>query len=414
MCGGALAIDYNTVRIILMKKNILLLSFVLMGSVVFNEAAGTDDVTHNVVINAESIERALRGVGDGAGDAVIRASEGAAKAGSNLGKMLTNISEAFPTMGKDTLEAMRPIGGYLVKGLGVYVALMLTYKLGEVLGRKYIARYLFEPKLIDKKVSRWSLGRQKSINIRDRMVISDELAKDLNYIIKITQNIKKNGGFFEHVLLYGAPGTGKTLFAELLAESSGMNYALISAANVSQFLQKGTAVEELNNLFEWAAKSKNGTIIFFDEAEIFLANRGTLANEAQNALGAFLARTGTPSNKIMIICTTNRPEVIDPAVRSRLGLSVEFKAPDFKARVAQLKMHIKNVFDVQKGATVNATHLKNEKTVAEIARKLEGVSGRTIQKCVNRFRQMALALDKLVVDDQIIAEVIGQILKERA
>lgn len=395
-----------------MNKKLSLLSLILAGVVSVN-AEDRQVVTHQ--IDLKSIQEAFEGLGDDLYKTGARASEAAVDAGKNVGKGLKEISSVWPIMGKDALAALQPVGGYLLKGFGLYITVMLTYKLAEIVGKKYIARYLFEPKLIDKKFSRrwFSLGTPKSVNIQDHMVISDTLANDLNYIMKVTKNIKKNGGFFEHVLLYGAPGTGKTLFAQLLAENSGMDYALISAANVSQFLQKGTVVEELNNLFDWAAKSKNGTILFFDESEMFLANRGTLSNEAQNALGTFLARTGTPSNKIMIICTTNRPEVIDPAVRSRLGLSVEFKVPDFKARVAQLKMHIKNVFDKQKGAIVNAAYLKNENIITEIARKLEGVSGRTIQKCVNRFRQMALALDQLAIDSQIVTAVIEQVTKER-
>ena len=72
--------------------------------------------------------------------------------------------------------------------------------------RKYIARYLFEPALIEKQsASGWSLasllGLEKKVNLEDHMVIGDQLANELKYIMQMTKNIKKNGGHFENILL---------------------------------------------------------------------------------------------------------------------------------------------------------------------------------------------------------------------
>lgn len=188
-----------------------------------------------------------------------------------------------------------------------------------------------------------------------------------------------------------------------------MNYAIVPAANVSQFLANDKAVEELNNLFAWAAKSNNGTIIFFDEAETFLADRSTLGLAAQNALSAFLAKTGTPSNKIMIICATNRPEIVDDAALSRLGLKVKFELPDQATREKILTMHIEKTFKKKQGKVVDYTLLQQQSTVANIA----NCSGRTLQKGVNRWRQMALSQDKPRIDQNIIDAVVHQIKNDK-
>lgn len=294
--------------------------------------------------------------------------------------------------------------------LGVAAVIYIT----KLVSAKYIERYMFEPSLIQKRSSRsiFNIFRSRpAVNIRKHMVIDNNLASDLDCVMNMTKNVKRNGGQYENVLLYGAPGTGKTLFAELLAEHCGMDYAIVPAARISQFLKKGTVVQELDNLFDWAARSKHGTIIFLDEAEIFLADRSTLSGMAYNALNFFLTKTGTQSDKIMIICTTNRRSVIDQAVLDRLGLQIEFILPSLQARQEMLQMHIEAIFTKQKGKLVNYEFLKNNDNLFKMAQQLDGCSGRVIQKFVNRLRQYALGENQLFIDEQTVHRVMAQIKK---
>lgn len=333
-----------------------------------------------------------------------------------MGNSIPHVGPGIVSLGESAGQAIKPVAHQILVGyaaiLGAGFASSIVY---EAI-KKYIAKYLFEPKLIEKRSSSWITEKLLSpfygtakVKLEDHMIISDQLSENLHYIMNMTKNIKKNGGQFEHVLLHGEPGTGKTLFAQLLAEHCGMSYALVPAANVSQFLTKGTAVEELNELFTWAASNSNGTILFFDEAETFLGKRSTLSNEAQNALAAFLVKTGTPSDKIMVICATNRPEIMDDAVLSRLGFRVDFPLPDLKAREAQLAMHVKKIFTTQKGTKVSYRLLQDPEYLTYIAEQLEGCSGRTIQKVVNRLRQTALSEDVTEVSKGIVTRVINQV-----
>jgi SpoVK/Ycf46/Vps4 family AAA+-type ATPase len=325
-------------------------------------------------------------------------------------------ANALETLGHGGAKGLHPIGNEIAIILAKYAAVTMASAMATQYLTKYIAKYLFEPTLIEKCSSYWTYPFKAEIKLADHMVISDKLSQDLNYIMKMTKNIKKNGGHFENVLLYGEPGTGKTLFAQLLAQECGMAYAFVPAANVSKFLNQNstsTAAHELDQLFEWAAGKSNGTILFFDEAETFLAQRSTLNTQAQNALAAFLAKTGTPSGKIMIICATNRPEIMDDAVLSRLGYKVEFPLPDLKAREDQLAMHVKKIFAKQEGTQIAYDLLKDPASLTRIAQQLEGCSGRSIQKAVNRLRQTALAEDATAISQEIITRVIAQVQKDR-
>ena len=109
-----------------------------------------------------------------------------------------------------------------------------------------------------------------------------------------TRNTKSRGAPFRNLLLYGLPGTGKTMVAERLAKSVGMDYAMMSGGDVVPLGK--TAVSELHHLFDWAQSSSNGVLLLMDEADAFLRNRegADMGEYMRSALNAVLARTGKP------------------------------------------------------------------------------------------------------------------------
>ncbi|HSW73670.1 MAG TPA: AAA family ATPase [Candidatus Limnocylindria bacterium] len=342
------------------------------------------------------------------------------EANKHMGALSDAAGKNLKNLGEAAGQAVVPVRNQFIKGTVGVVGAITVAALVIYAGRKYMRKYLYRPALVEesspgfwRRLFVWSRQSQP-FRLEDHMVIDERLAKDLNYLVKMTQNVKKNGGTFENVLLFGKPGTGKTLSIKLIAKNCNMDYMIIPAANVSQFLANGTAVEELNNLFATAAASRRGTIIVFDECETYLADRKTLDARAQEALGIFLSKTGTPSNKIMIAGTTNRPEALDPAVLSRFGKPIEFPLPDQTARYNQIIMHVRDTFAQQKGTVVAYDYLNVPENIKSMAARLEGCSGRALQKGINRLRQLALAEDTLTITAELVDRVIEQLQKEQA
>jgi ATPase family AAA domain-containing protein 3A/B len=106
-------------------------------------------------------------------------------------------------------------------------------------------------------------------------------------------------------MFYGPPGTGKTLFAKKLSMQSGLEYAVMVGSDIAPL--GPMAVQEINKLFDWAEKQKNGMILFIDEADAFLRNRKNLkmSEDTRHSINSFLYRTGTPSDNVIVVLATN-------------------------------------------------------------------------------------------------------------
>lgn len=109
------------------------------------------------------------------------------------------------------------------------------------------------------------------------------------------------------MMFYGNPGTGKTLFAKKLAMQSGLEYAVMVGSDIAPLGKD--AVTEMNKIFDWAENQANGMILFIDEADAFLRNRSemSMSEDMRHAINSFLYRTGTPSDKVIIVLATNQP-----------------------------------------------------------------------------------------------------------
>jgi ATPase family AAA domain-containing protein 3A/B len=94
------------------------------------------------------------------------------------------------------------------------------------------------------------------------------------------------------------------------------------------------AVTELNKIFDWAEKQPNGMILFIDEADAFLRNRkgSEMSEYMRHTINCFLYRTGSPSEKVVIVMATNCPEQLDEAVHDRIDEVVGFSVPTLKER----------------------------------------------------------------------------------
>ena len=185
----------------------------------------------------------------------------------------------------------------------------------------------------------------------------------------------KHGGVV--ILACGSPGVGKTLTAEVYAEVSRRPLYVL------EFGELGTSVEaierNLETVFERVVRWR--AVLQFDECEIFLAERGGDL-ERSAIVGIFLRMLDYYEG--LLFLTTNRPEVLDAAVKSRVMLRLDYPDLDAAARA-----------DVWR-AMLAAAGLRLDGDVADLAG--HDLNGRQIRNLVRLTRIMHPAGDVAVAE----------------
>ena len=174
--------------------------------------------------------------------------------------------------------------------------------------------------------------------------LKEDLYKRVIWVLKDKEKAEKyrltppNG-----MLLYGPPGCGKTFFAQKFAEESCFNYLLVNGSDLGSIYVHGTQ-NKIADLFKEAEKNAP-TVICFDEFDAFVPNRGSSdASHKADEVNEFLSQLNNCSQRgIFVIGTTNRMDMIDPAVlrKGRLDLHVEIPAPDKETRKKMFEIHLK-------------------------------------------------------------------------
>ena len=145
------------------------------------------------------------------------------------------------------------------------------------------------------------------------------------------------------MLLYGPPGCGKTYFAEKFAEESHFNYMVVNGSDVGSTYIHGTQ-GKIAALFQEAA-AKAPTVLCFDEFDSFVPARGSeSARHRPEEVNEFLSQLNNCAQRgIFVIGTTNRMDMIDPAIlrKGRIDLMVEIPAPERRTRELMFAHHLK-------------------------------------------------------------------------
>jgi cell division protease FtsH len=152
------------------------------------------------------------------------------------------------------------------------------------------------------------------------------------------------------VLLVGPPGTGKTLLARAVAGEAGVTFLSISGSEfVEMFVGVGAA--RVRDLFEQARKMAP-CIIFIDELDALGRARGLgpMAgghDEKEQTLNQLLVELDgfDPSQGIILLAATNRPEILDPALLrpGRFDRQILVDRPDKQGRIQILEVHARKI-----------------------------------------------------------------------
>ncbi|HEX2295118.1 MAG TPA: AAA family ATPase [Actinomycetota bacterium] len=172
------------------------------------------------------------------------------------------------------------------------------------------------------------------------------------------------------ILLYGPPGTGKTTIARAMATEIDASFYEQSAADL---LSKwaGESEERVARLFA-KARANRPSIIFVDEIDGLLRTRGAdSANQwEERVVTQFLRELDglSTGEGVLLVGATNRPDVVDPAVRERRLAPVEIGLPDAPGRLQLLRK------------LLAASNVASDVDLRELALATEGMSGADLKR----------------------------------
>lgn len=163
------------------------------------------------------------------------------------------------------------------------------------------------------------------------------------------------------ILLKGAPGTGKTTVARILADEARCRFLSVTPADINQMFV-GESEKRVRDLFQ-RARSAAPAIIFVDEIDALLpARQGGIAIHSDKVVNQFLQEMDgmARNDRVLVVGATNRPDMLDPAVRrgGRLSREIEIPLPDCTARRQLLDLFTRGAriaADVDLDALADAT-----------------------------------------------------------
>ncbi len=222
-----------------------------------------------------------------------------------------------------------------------------------------------------------------------------EAKQELEEIVDFLKNPKKfldiGAEIPKGVLLMGPAGTGKTLLARAVAGEAGVPFFSISGSEfVEMFV--GVGASRVRDLFQMAKKAAPA-IIFVDEIDAVGRIRGTGIgggnDEREQTLNQILVEMDgfEPSEKVIVMAATNRPDVLDPALvrPGRFDRRVTIDLPDRDDRKAILEVHA-----VKKP-------LAEDVNLDIIATRTPGFSGADLQSLMNEAAILAAREERKTV-----------------
>ncbi len=237
---------------------------------------------------------------------------------------------------------------------------------------------------------------------------ADEEKEELQEVVDFLKNPKKyselGAKIPRGILLFGAPGTGKTLLAKAVAGEAGVPFFSISGSDfVEMFV--GVGASRVRDLFE-NAKKNAPCIIFIDEIDAVGRHRGAGLggghDEREQTLNQLLVEMDGfgPNEGVIVIAATNRMDILDPALLrpGRFDRRVVVMRPDIKGREAILKVHAKN------------KPLAADVDLHEIAKITPGFTGADLANLLNEAALLAARHNKKEIVYHDISESVFKVM----
>jgi 26S proteasome regulatory subunit T5 len=210
------------------------------------------------------------------------------------------------------------------------------------------------------------------------------------------------------VILYGSPGTGKTMLARACAAATNACFLKLAGPQLVQ-MYIGDGARLVRDAFA-LAKKKAPAIIFIDEIDAIGGRRGSEdekggSREVQRTMLELLAQLDGfgSSDDVKVIAATNRIDVLDPALlrSGRLDRKVEFELPDEEARARIMEIHARRM-------TLNP-----DVNFEELARSTDDMNGAQLKAVTVEAGMLALKADRLTVTHEDFVEGINSVLAKK-
>ena len=248
---------------------------------------------------------------------------------------------------------------------------------------------------------------------KDRITFKDvaglkESKEELLEVVDFLKNPKKyleiGAKIPRGVLLYGAPGTGKTLMARAVAGEANVPFFHISGSEfVEMFVGVGSS--RVRDLFQTAKKAAP-CIVFIDEIDAIGRERGAGIggghDEREQTLNQILVEMDgfDRDTKVIIMAATNRPDILDPALLrpGRFDRRVILDLPDISEREEILKIHSRGKI------------LARDINLRRVAERTPGFSGADLANLMNEAALLAAKKNQNYVNQENIFESVEKVL----
>ena len=192
--------------------------------------------------------------------------------------------------------------------------------------------------------------------------VKQKLIEIVEWPFKQKENFKRIGiNPPRAILLFGAPGTGKTLLAKAIATESQVNFISVKGPELNS-KWVGESEKAIREVFR-KARTAAPALIFFDEIDAVAAKRGSSDSSGANerVISQLLTELAgiEPLRDVAVLAATNRPDMIDPALLrpGRFDRVVYIPPPEEDSRKKILEIHTK---DMPLGEDVNLDRLAKE------------------------------------------------------
>ncbi len=237
---------------------------------------------------------------------------------------------------------------------------------------------------------------------------ADEAVEELQEIKEFLQEPAKfqavGAKIPKGVLLYGQPGTGKTLLARAVAGEAGVPFFSISGSDfVEMFV--GVGASRVRDLFE-QAKANAPAIVFVDEIDAVGRHRGAGLggghDEREQTLNQLLVEMDgfDVTGGVILIAATNRPDILDPALLrpGRFDRQIAVGAPDMQGRTDILKVHARGK-PLAPGVDLEA-----------VARRTPGFTGADLANVLNEAALLTARQGDKLIGNRELDEAIDRVI----